>query len=143
MNDQTGIIERIKAMQRVRGMSIAALSEATDTPYTTLQRYLASKRSMPVGTLQEIAVVLEVSTDWLLFGKPAPMDLEKLAKALEAHDDLRQVSGEKLSRIDYAKVFAKAYEDWNRPEPFDLIKEKLARMGIKLTVQKKSEPDEI
>lgn len=138
MKRQTDMIDRIKAVQAARGMSMTQLAVKVDTPYPTLQRYLAGERRMPVETFMAIASALEISADWLLFGRPAPLELEKLAKALEAHDNLRQVSGAKLSWLDYAKIFAKSYDDWNRPQLLDLVKEELASRGIKLTERKKS-----
>jgi len=129
-------------MQGARGMSMAQLAVKTDTPYPTLQRYLAGERRMPVDTFMAIARALDVSADWLLFGKPAPLNIRQLAKALEAHDNLREVSGNKLSSLEHAKVFAKSYEDWNRPQPLEVMKEELASRGIGLVVKKKPGSDE-
>jgi hypothetical protein len=87
---------------------------------------------MPAGALASLAIALGVSADWLLFGKPSPLDPDKLAKALETHDNIRKVSGDKLSWRDYAELFKKSYEDWNRPDPMSILKDKLAGSGIEM-----------
>ena len=119
-------------MRRVRDVSIADISDQAEIPYATLRRYLAGERNLPANVLAAVAVALNVSSDWLLFGNPWPLDHEKLATALEEHQSLRNVSGEKLSAADYAEIFATAYRHWNRPVPHGIRKEELADLGIKL-----------
>jgi len=130
-------------MRAAHGLTFASLSEMTDIPIVTLQRYFAGTRGMPASALRAVAKALDVSADWLLFGGPWHLDPHKLARALEAHQSIVEASNGKLSWEAYAEIFAKSYEYWNRPDPRDIREEKLARMGIKVVDVPKDPPGEV
>lgn len=62
--------------------TLRALSDATTIPYRTLQDYLLGKHTIPAQALGQIAVVLDVSTDWLILGRPAILDYHCLGLAV-------------------------------------------------------------
>lgn len=68
---ETTVIQRIKKIIDVNGMSITALSKKINIVQTTLNRQLnGDTSSIPVGTIEAILHYFpEVSAEWLLRGE--------------------------------------------------------------------------
>lgn len=78
--DKKAVGERIKAIRLRNGMTQSRLAEKLDyTSERQLQRIESGETSCSVDKLMELAQILEVSTDYLLFGYESACrdDMEK------------------------------------------------------------------
>jgi len=132
-----------------RRMSMRALSQQTGIPYGTLQGYLLDRHPMPARALAQIAEVLDVSADWLLFERPPKFDRACLAGAIEALDGTRSAAlkvGQELSSLTMAQLladlYASAYSQRQSSVQSGSFEEELAQMGIGLVVAPEAGPDD-
>ncbi len=64
--------DRLRQIRLIRKMSQNELAEATDLSASFISNIEQGKQAMSVKALIAIALVLDVSTDWLLLGKGRP-----------------------------------------------------------------------
>ncbi len=69
--DPTGFADRLRRAIERRG-TIAAAARACDMPKPTLEGYLYRVNLPTARALAQLALGLQVSVDWLLFGEPMP-----------------------------------------------------------------------
>ena len=109
-NTDTGIVERIKEVMASQNMTMRTLSEATAIPYRTLQNYLRGMHNIPANALASISVALGVSNDWLLIEKAATFDMAIVENGLTIDEDIRGLSGGKVTPEERANMFVNFYE---------------------------------
>ena len=108
--DRHSIAGAIKEVMARRRVSLRQLSEATELPYRTVQNYLRETSPIPARALARIAKALDVSADWLLFGREPNIDREALKVLLGSFDRLikPQITASGLDAA--ADVFLSLYE---------------------------------
>jgi hypothetical protein len=75
-----------------------------------LQNYFLKKREMPSGVVAKIAVVLDVSADWIISGQGARLAEKTVADCLNMIEQVRGLSGHKVSFEECAQMFANFYD---------------------------------
>jgi transcriptional regulator with XRE-family HTH domain len=68
-NTENSAIGRIKAVMKRRKITIRQISSKSDVPYRSMQNYLSNKHVMPITVLGKVCYCLDLSPDWVLFGK--------------------------------------------------------------------------
>lgn len=63
-----GIHTRLRERRTTQRLTVGQLSEASGLPPTTLQNYLSGRQAPGAAALARLAVALETTADWLLFG---------------------------------------------------------------------------
>lgn len=101
---------RLRDAMALRRMTARALSKATDIPYRSLQNYIRGEHAMPSHALGKVSDTLDVSADWLLSGRAANFDAEVLIDSLTVFEDVRALSGFKMTVEEAARLFIKYYE---------------------------------
>jgi transcriptional regulator with XRE-family HTH domain len=104
------IAARLRQVIAVRGLTIIGLSKAAGVPDRTLANYVGGQRWIPADALARICKVLQVSADWLLFGKQLPLDVTVIFEALDAVDGMGRASLRDRSKafLDFYRTF---YDD--------------------------------
>lgn len=64
-----GFTNRLREALRIREMTGESLAFDIGIEPTNIYKYLNGKTCMNIGRLAEICEILDVSADWLLFGK--------------------------------------------------------------------------
>lgn len=113
-NADTSVVDRIRRAMTVREMTMADLSRATSIPYRSLQNYLSGVNAIPATVAAKVADALEVSADWILLGEAQRFDLEIVAQCLSLAEDVRVLSGHKVSFAEVASMFDGFYEKFYR-----------------------------
>lgn len=91
MYDPNAMFQRIKALKKERGLSNEALAQQSGIPFGTLNKILGNQTKDPqISKIIMIAKALNVSTDYLVFGKESISDnFEKKTSApTEARTDI-------------------------------------------------------
>jgi len=97
-----------------RRLTMRALSELTEVPYGTLEGWLRGRHPIPAHALGRIAEALDVSTDWLIFERPATFDQDSLAKAISLLDGVREAAVKvefQMSALALARQLADIYNE--------------------------------
>ena len=103
--------ERIGALRRARGFSQAELAGRLGISPSAMGMYEQGRREPAVQIIIALARELEVSTDFLLTGKPAPPEPDPLPRLLEfcvdaADRKLEARPDRPFSRQELATLFA-------------------------------------
>ena len=70
MSEVELILNRLKTAIRDSGMSLSQLSEKTDIPKSTLQRWTSGQiKRIPIDQIVTIAKAINASLEWILVGK--------------------------------------------------------------------------
>lgn len=102
---------RIAALRRGAGMSQGELARRLQVSPSAVGMYEQGRREPSSAILVELARLFGVSVDYLLTGRPANEDRQKVLSAMElavneAQTRLEQRSKRELSREELAVIFA-------------------------------------
>ncbi|MGN0999442.1 MAG: helix-turn-helix domain-containing protein [Faecousia sp.] len=103
---------RIAALRREAGLSQAELSKRLGISASAMGMYEQGRREPPLDIVVSLSEILQVSTDYLLTGKPASAQEEKrvsqnlLDSVMTAEDKLKGRSVRPFSRDELAVLFA-------------------------------------
>lgn len=104
--------QRIAVMRRQTGMSQAQLAKKLGISPSAVGMYEQGRREPPLDILVALSGILGVTTDYLLTGKPATSQEEKLVSRnliqsiAAAQEQLRSRSEPPFSREELAALFA-------------------------------------
>lgn len=102
---------RIAALRREAGMSQAQLAALLQISPSAMGMYEQGRREPSVQILVQLAKALDVSTDYLLTGVPAPGEQQRveqmlLSRICRADDRLADRTNRPFSREELAVLFA-------------------------------------
>lgn len=102
---------RIAALRRQAGLSQAQLAAILKISPSAMGMYEQGRREPSVQILVALAEALGVSTDYLLTGKPAPEERDRLSRLLQerirsADEHLAQRPARPFSREELTLLFA-------------------------------------
>lgn len=103
---------RIAAMRRKKGMSQSDMARRLKISASAMGMYEQGRREPPLDILVEMSCLLEVSTDYLLTGKPSGAQEERLVcenlleQIRRAEDHTASRQAQPFSREELAVLFA-------------------------------------
>lgn len=96
MYNSKSMLERIKKEKRKKGYTNDDLAIKTDIPISTLSKVLAGiTKEPPVTTIIKIAIALDVSADYLIFGQETANNALEKSSIYKKYNKLNNIGKEK------------------------------------------------